>query len=199
MVDLLVGLQRHGLGRADELHALGLPDWRGPALTQALRALLARRAAELPADDQQLLATFADQLPSRFDALATCGLPDGLVHGDFHPGNLRGDGQRLTLLDWADSGIGHPLLDQPAFLQRLNAADALAVQAHWVQAWQQALPQADPARAARLLAPVAAARQALIYQRFLDQIEEAEHPYHRADVRLWLQRTAQQLRQQAAA
>ncbi|MEO1248940.1 MAG: phosphotransferase, partial [Pseudomonadota bacterium] len=29
-----------------------------------------------------------------------------MVHGDFHPGNVRGDGNRLTLIDWGDCGIG---------------------------------------------------------------------------------------------
>ena len=41
-----------------------------------------------------------------------------------------------------------------------------------------------------LLAPVAAARQAVIYRKFLDNIEPSEHPYHRADPARWLTRTA---------
>ena len=40
------------------------------------------------------------------------------------------------------------------------------------------------------MAPVAAARQALIYQHFLDHIEPAERRYHQADVPDWLARTA---------
>ena len=51
-------------------------------------------------------------------------------------------------------------------------------------------PGSDPDRAARLLAPVAAARQAVIYRRFLDNIEPSEHAYHAADVPDWLRRTA---------
>jgi hypothetical protein len=41
-----------------------------------------------------------------------------------------------------------------------------------------------------LLAPVAAARQAVIYQRFLDNIEPAERVHHRADPADWLHQTA---------
>ena len=44
--------------------------------------------------------------------------------------------------------------------------------------------------AGRLIGPVAAARQALIYQHFLDHIEPAERRYHEADVPDWLLRTA---------
>ena len=221
MVDLLVALQARWLGRADELRALGLPDWRGPAITAALAALLARRRAELPADARVRLDAFIADLPARFDAVAACGLPVGLVHGDFHRGNLRGalesdsglaaagrafhgngessdasgiDGATglapLTLLDWGDSGIGHPLLDQSAYLSRVPGPFVAPLRAHWARAWQRWRPDADVERAARLLAPVAAARMALIYQNFLDGIEAAEAPYHRADVVDWLLRTA---------
>ncbi len=41
----------------------------------------------------------------------------------------------------------------------------------------------------RLLGPVAAARQAAIYQHFLDRIEPSEHPYHQSDPLEWLRRT----------
>jgi aminoglycoside phosphotransferase (APT) family kinase protein len=78
-------------------------------------------------DDRKALQIFVEELPLRFAEIASCGLPDTLVRGDFHPGNLRGDRDRLTLLDWGDSGVGHPLLDQPAFLERqpFDAAAAL--------------------------------------------------------------------------
>jgi len=41
-----------------------------------------------------------------------------------------------------------------------------------------------------LLAPVAAARQAVIYRKFLDNIEPSEWPYHAADPAAWLHRAA---------
>jgi Phosphotransferase enzyme family len=188
MVTLLVGLQRSWRGHVDDLLALGLPDWRASALTAAIVDVIERTADELSADDRATLARFVRGLPARFSQVADCGLGDSLVHGDFHPGNFRGDSRRLTLLDWGDSGVGHPLLDLPAFLSRVPSVDT--VKAHWLTQWREAVPGSDPARAALLLGPVAAARQAVIYRRFLDGIEPAEHPYHRADPAAWLQRTA---------
>jgi aminoglycoside/choline kinase family phosphotransferase len=137
------------------------------------------------------LSAFVDGLPARFAALAACGLPDTLVHGDFHPGNVRGDGTTMTLLDWGDAGVGHPLLDQPAFLRDVPDPGVVAtIRARWTDAWRTVVPGSDPKRAASLLAPVAAARQAVIYRRFLDGIETSEQPYHSADVPDWLHRTA---------
>jgi Phosphotransferase enzyme family len=195
MVNLLVELQRQWSDRVEELLALGLPDWGAPALGAAIAEVVERTCEEVPAEDRATLAHFVRGLPGRFDDVAACGVRDTLVHGDFHPGNFRGDGRTLTLLDWGDSGVGHPLLDQPAFLDRVPSDAVGAVQAHWVQLWREAIPGSDPARASVLLAPVAAARQAVVYRTFLDNIEPSEQPYHRADPAQWLIRTAALVRE----
>jgi hypothetical protein len=190
MVDMLVELQAAWIGRADELLAMRLPDWRGPALTAAISAVVERRRGELDGAVVATLDAFVADLGERFAAVEACGMPDTLVHGDFHPGNVRGTPFRLTLLDWGDTGVGHPLLDLPAFLDAIPAEAVEPVRAHWIEAWRSRLPTADPATAAALLAPVAAARQALIYQRFLDGIEPVERRHHEDDAREWLGRCA---------
>jgi hypothetical protein len=190
MVDLLVGLQRRWAGREAELTALGLPDWRAAALTEAIGDVVERAGDGLGPEVRATLAAFVAALPARFASIDACGLPDGLVHGDFHPGNVRGLAGQLVLLDWGDSGIGHPLLDRPAFLTRIVRPAVRPVGDAWRAAWSAVVPGSDPTRAARLLAPIAAARQAVIYQRFLDNIELSEHAYHAADVPDWLRQTA---------
>jgi aminoglycoside phosphotransferase (APT) family kinase protein len=112
------------------------------------------------------------------------------VHGDFHPGNVCGTEQSLVLLDWGDCGVGHPMLDQAAFLQRRTDAERAVLAGHWADAWRAAAPGSDPERAAQLIGPVAALRQAVIYRLFLDSIEDDEKVYHAADPPDWLRRTA---------
>jgi Ser/Thr protein kinase RdoA (MazF antagonist) len=143
-------------------HLGNVPDWRSESFIPAVERL------DCP---DELLA----ELPRRFDQLAGCRLPDTIVHGDFHAGNWRGD----TLLDWGDSGFGHPLLDQPAF------GDDIAP---WIETWKRLRPESDPARAAHLIAPIAALRQAHIYKVFMDNIEPSEQCYHRHDTAEWLSR-----------
>jgi aminoglycoside phosphotransferase (APT) family kinase protein len=195
MVRTLVALQRAWLARTGELLALGLPDWRTEALTAAIADVVERTSDGLDEADRSALASFVDDLPRRFAAVASAGIPDTLVHGDFHPGNVRGDGTAITLLDWGDSGVGHPLLDQAAFLDRIPADAVGPIRALWHREWRTAVPNSDPDRAATLLAPVAAARQAVIYRKFLDGIEPSEHPYHASDPADWLRRTAALLRE----
>jgi Ser/Thr protein kinase RdoA (MazF antagonist) len=192
MVDGLVAVQVAWVGRTEELLALGLPDWRWPFLSVAIADVVERTADRLTVGERATLDRFLGGLPARLAAVESCGLPDTLVHGDFAPGNVRGDGvaTHMTLLDWGDSTVGQPLLDLPAFLDRTPAGEGAAIRAHWVACWRAAVPGSDPSGAARLLAPVAAARQAVVYRRFLDQIEPAERAYHEGDPATWLRRTA---------
>ena len=155
------------------------------------RALVDRRGPELDTPDRDgRSCTFAAGLPARFD-------DGGGVWPAGHAGPRRlPPGQRpgcrragSILLDWGDCGVGQPLLDEPAFLH-LRPELAEGLRAHWHAGWRERVPGSDPDRASRLLRPVAAARQALIYQMFLDGIEASEQPYHRHDVPDWLRRTA---------
>jgi hypothetical protein len=141
-------------------------------------------------------------LPDRLAALAACGLPDTLVHGDLHPGNARtgdagpsdplvrgdlhpgnartGDAGRVTILDWGDCSIGNPALDIVRLTEHLP--DPAPLLDAWAARWRATIPGCDPHRALDLIRPVAALRGAAVYQHFLDNIEPSERPYHAADV-----------------
>jgi hypothetical protein len=190
MIEILVSLQTAWSGRSEELLALGLPDWRPQALLAAIGDVVDRSGTDLSRAQRSRLETFVEALPDRFMQIAEAGLPDTLVHGDFHGGNARGDEGGVVLLDWGDSGVGHPLLDQPAFFAGLAPERAAPLGEHWIALWKAAVPGSDPDRAAALLAPIAAARQAVIYRGFLDRIEPSEQPYHRRDPAVWLRAAA---------
>jgi hypothetical protein len=198
-LSILVGIQRDWIARVDELLAMGLPDWRPPKLMALIEDVVGRTSSELSADDRLTLWGFVSGLPRRFGHLAECGIPDSLVHGDFGPGNLRGDDRSLVLLDWGDCGVGHPLLDQPAMFDRAPQDAVGPLRDQWAAEWEAAIPGSDPRQAARLLAPVAAARQAVIYRKFLENIEPSERPYHDADPANWLGRTAALVRAETDA
>jgi Ser/Thr protein kinase RdoA (MazF antagonist) len=60
----------------------------------------------------------ADGIADRCASLAASDLPDTLVHGDFHPGNVNvRDGEAL-LFDWSDGAVSHPFADLTCFLRR---------------------------------------------------------------------------------
>jgi hypothetical protein len=185
MVSLLCDLQACWVDRVPELLELGVADWRAAQLPPLAEAALARTADQLDPRTAATCRHLVEGLPERFAALEACGIPDTLVHGDFHPGNLRGDGTRLVLLDWGDCGVGHPLLDRAAFLGRIPAAERGSVVSGWDDAWRSAVPGCDPVRAGQLLEPVAALRQAVVYDAFLRGIEPSERRYHAGDPAAW--------------
>jgi Ser/Thr protein kinase RdoA (MazF antagonist) len=146
------------------------------------RRLRPETRAALSASERAALDRLTAELPRRLDAVAECGLPTTLVHGDLHPGNWRRHGDQLTLLDWGDVGVGTPVLDVRAFVERLDGPALRArVRDRWADAWRRRVPGSDPARAVALVAPVAQLAAAAAYQRFLDSIEVTERVYHADD------------------
>ena len=178
MVDTLVDLQGAWAGRVDDVLALGAPDWRSSAFIHLAQDVVERDAG---AELRTVLDPFVERLPQAFADLDSCGLPNTFVHGDFHPGNVRWTNDGPVVLDWGDAGVGHPLLDLPAFLDRAGPHTA-ELEARWLDRWAVAYPGSDPRRAADVIAPIAALRRAIVYRGFLDGIEETERVYHRSDV-----------------
>lgn len=178
---LLIVEQAHrfqvaALPQTGRLLAAGVPDRRGPALTAWIRASLAGWSARSPAMD------LLQALDERMAAVADCGLPDTLGHGDAHPGNARGDGQRVVFLDWSECYLGHPAFDALGLVDGLPAAEARLILGAWGARWRQQVPGCDPDRAIDLLRPVGALRAAAVYAEFVARIEPLEHRYHEFDV-----------------
>jgi Ser/Thr protein kinase RdoA (MazF antagonist) len=114
--------------------------------------------------------------------VAACGLPDTLVHGDLHPGNVRSDGAVRVLMDWGDTTVSNPAFDILRLTGDLPEPEAARLVSAWAHRWRRDAPGCAPERAVELLRPVASLRAAAVYAGFLAAIEPAERPYHVADV-----------------
>jgi hypothetical protein len=184
MVRRWVAVQAALVNDVEHVLALGGRDRRATVLPVDAEDVIGRpelRAA-LTAEELTAVGSLVADLPRRFDDIAACGLPDTVLHGDMHPGNWRRDGGRLTLLDWGDVGVGNPMVDQRAFVERLaDPGQRERISELWAGLWAELVPGSDPARAAYLLGPVAQLAAAATYQRFLDHIESTERVYHALD------------------
>jgi Ser/Thr protein kinase RdoA (MazF antagonist) len=158
--------------------AMGVPDRRSPG---PWLASVARSFGD-PSDES--LRHLADGLAARLARVAACGLPDTLVHGDLHGGNVIGapKGARV-ILDWGDCVIGHPAFDILTLTDSLSPDEAADVQARWASWWRRQVPGSDPETALDLLRPLHELRFAAVMADFLASIEATEQPYHRDDVR----------------
>jgi hypothetical protein len=190
MARLLTEVQERSLGRLDELRALGVPDRRLPLVQRSIEAVVEAQAPALTPGERAVVTRLVDTLPERAAAIDACGVPDALVHGDFHPGNVGGTAPDHRILDWGDSFIGNPLIDEFAFVQRLDQRDAASAREWFLTAWRRIAPGSDPERAVELLRPVLPLLAAVVYARFCAAIEPDERVYHRQDVVAMLRRAA---------
>ena len=184
----LLGVQAVALDRIEELLALGVPDRRPAWLSERIAATAAAWRGELARAEQAALDRFVDGLPERFAEVAACGVPDTLVHGDFHSGNVLTHDAGQTIIDWTDAQIGHPALDLAAFLVGLPDEEAGTLRDQWADHWRTVVPACEPERAAELMQPVAAFGQATAYDMFIRLAEPDERIWHAKYALRWLRR-----------
>jgi aminoglycoside phosphotransferase (APT) family kinase protein len=110
------------------LHALPLDGWPSSTDSQALmdkRLALPRRVAA--ALDDADLAAAVDRAASRGE-VAVAG-PQVVCHGDFHPLNVVVDGDRASVIDWTDAGLGPREADVSRTLLLFEVASIAATSA----------------------------------------------------------------------
>ena len=69
--------------------------------------------------------------------LADLGLPETLVHGDFHSGNASLVDGRIVIIDWSDAAIGNPLVDLVTWISwsQDREIEVEAALDGWIDAW----------------------------------------------------------------
>jgi hypothetical protein len=178
MAAALHRVQRRAAGSVDDLIGLGVPDRRVGVLRERLVAVGRRHGYGIDGLPELLAG-----LPAVLAAVTACGLPDTLVHGDFHPGNVRAAGEGpITVIDWGDAFLGNPAFDVLRLVGDLPGDAAAPLLSAWSAWWRGAVPGSRPLDAVELLRPVAELLAAAAYAGFLDRIEPTEHPYHAGDV-----------------
>ncbi len=190
MVERLTLLQERSVGRTAELLARGVPDRRLDRMLPRISAVVGEHAHELGPAERGAVLALVDELPRRVLDIDSCGVPETLVHGDFHPGNVAGSVGGYVVIDWGDSFVGNPLVDELAFVRRLGPADRAAARESFVRAWRRIEPSCDPLRAAELLRPVLPLLAAVMYADFCAAIEPDERVYHASDVGAMLRQAA---------
>jgi aminoglycoside/choline kinase family phosphotransferase len=85
---------------------------------------------------EEMLAWKASQpkLIALCQALGNYNIPNTLVHGDFHAGNVAFRGDEVLIFDWTDACISHPFFDIPVYLD-YNEGDADELRKAYLSEW----------------------------------------------------------------
>jgi aminoglycoside phosphotransferase (APT) family kinase protein len=170
-------VQLRSLGQLDDIEAAGVPV-RGLAETMhGFDEVLATSVelAQLTPDELASARAARDDVHGVVEELAALGLPDTLVHGDLHPGNIAHDGDSLVLYDWSDAAVSHPLLDLVHLSQRLPGDEVVQARAAYVDLWRTAYPDVDFERALELAAQVNLLFQMVSYEQIYRDQEDASY------------------------
>lgn len=130
---------------------------------------------QLTPDELSAARGARDDLHAVVDELASMGLPDTLVHGDLHAGNVALDGDSLVLYDWSDAAVSHPLLDLVHLTHRLPDEEAAQARAAYADLWHPAYPDVDLDHALELAAHVNVAFQLVSYEQIYRAQEDASY------------------------
>jgi hypothetical protein len=170
-------VQLRSLDHLTELDAAGVPR-RG--LAETLHVFDEILVSSIELDDlthDELIAArgMRDDVHAVIAELGSLGLPETLIHGDLHPGNVAHDGDSLVLYDWSDAAVSHPFLDLVQLLRSIPDEERDAARAGYAGAWRAAYPDIDIERALELAVQVNAIFQMVTYEMICRSLEDASY------------------------
>ena len=163
---IMARLQLASVGRLDHLTSLGVPR-RGLRETAEGFDRLLVDSVELPEVSPAALAdarVAAGRVHDTFAELAALGIPETLVHGDLHPGNVARSGDAVVVYDWSDAVVSHPFLDLVHLTRSMEPAEAAAATRAYTDEWRTAYPRLDVDRAVGLAERVNEVFQMVVFE-----------------------------------
>lgn len=169
----LAELQIEALNYKATLLASGCEDRPLAALGEAFDRLLERSKTrtELKSEDLEILRESRPKILSMLSELVACDVPETLVHGDFHSGNVVVRGEDCVIFDWTDACITHPYLDIAHAVSYYEEPERQGLIATYLEPWRRTFPEAQHERAfalAEILVPIFFAQT---YERILGSFE----------------------------
>jgi aminoglycoside phosphotransferase (APT) family kinase protein len=132
----MASLQVESIEHLEALRAAGCPA-RGPTATLDAFDEVARDGVELDQLSAETRETLIEMLPwvrQRLHEFFDCGIPETLVHGDLHLGNVAGADQPV-IYDWTDACVSHPYLDAAHIARFAGDDDRAAIEQAYATAF----------------------------------------------------------------
>jgi aminoglycoside/choline kinase family phosphotransferase len=171
----LATLQRESATAVDYLLKLGCHDRRLERLSAQAAALAANVVALGGLTDAER-AQFHEALPrlqAMCAALAACGIPHTLVHGDLHLHNVAVNAGRSQFFDWTDACVSHPFFDLISVFDDEDRTRQAQLRGGYLSQWSDCALLERLLEAWTLAQPLSDLHQAISYQHILVGLEPA--------------------------
>jgi hypothetical protein len=184
------GLQVASTSRVDELIDVGCIDRRPEWLAREIGALLADDASLAGLDDDELarLRALEPRLRELCRRLAAGAVPNALVHGDLHTGNVALHDGRYTIFDWSDAAVAHPFLDLVAVLWEEDPAARETLLAAYLAAWGEYATTERLRELWQVAEPLLSLNQAVSYRFIAAGVEPGSPNELAGAITSWLRR-----------
>jgi hypothetical protein len=127
-LSLFAQMQIQAVAQISKFLDTGLPDRPIERLISKIEPLFADKCALLSPQKAPILSenqidrlrSLAPQLITICYELANCGIPQTLIHGDFHCDNVMVTDEGYIYFDWSESAVSHPFFDAIFFLHDIT-------------------------------------------------------------------------------
>lgn len=185
-------LQRRLAIHADDLLALGVPDYRPPHLPRVLTRLLARPTVRTGIDWSAI------PLDQWCAELSASPVPITIDHSDLHGGHVFSTGGP-RFFDWGDANVGHPFTSLLVILRSARSMTTLAPEAPafarlidaYLEPWSDLDTPTALRRTVAVALRVAPISRADSWQRVFDTVDDRVRADHDANSASWLGNLAQ--------
>jgi aminoglycoside phosphotransferase (APT) family kinase protein len=182
-------MQRASTAEVDELMAGGCADRRLQRLTEHIDPLLEDPDAigQLESEEVEKLKAFAPRLKEMCDQLASYGVPQTLIHGDFHGGNVVVKEGRYIIFDWTDAAVSHPFFDLPTLFEfDVPADEREGVAEGYLKLWSGFENEERGREAYPLSQPLALMHHAVSYRNIVAMMEPSSRWEMQGGSTYWL-------------
>jgi hypothetical protein len=137
VIKKLARLQIASAGQIDTLFAVGCLDRRIDVLAGQIDALLTDEdcVRSFNADERATWQGSGDALKELCQQLKGYAIPNTLVHGDFHAGNIALDGEHIRFFDWTDACVTHPFFDLSVLVDLDGTGQGEALRDAYLAEW----------------------------------------------------------------
>ncbi|WP_331747047.1 aminoglycoside phosphotransferase family protein (plasmid) [Streptomyces sp. NBC_00853] len=186
-LEALARVQIATSGRGDEIVALGCPEWTlGQIVSRA--AAVSERDDLIGREDANLIRSLLSRLEYAAEMVDRTGIPNTIVHGDFHSENVRWTDIGWFLFDWTDACVAHPFIDLAVALRYESVGSRAQRSAAYEAVWSEAFPRENVRRALKFTDAIGAAFQLVNYAEIIDSFEHPVNEGESLALRDWVRR-----------